>query len=75
MYLFSLAITTRKKKDPTRYTNPWTAYRRNLERFCTVSREKGAVPVLLSSIVRRNFNEHGTLEDTHGPYPLWLQLL
>ena len=58
-----------KSYDPRRYTNPWSAYRRNLERMCRETTGRGAHPVILSSIVRRNFNEEGTLEDTHGPYP------
>jgi len=58
-----------KYKDPKRYTNPWTGYRRNLEKFVKETLQKGAHPVILSSIVRRKFNEFGTLEDTHGVYP------
>ncbi len=58
-----------KDQDPSRYTNPWSSYRRNLERFVRETRARGAFPVLLSSIVRRKFNETGTLVDTHGPYP------
>lgn len=58
-----------KIKDPKRYTNPWTGYRRNLEKFVEETRAKGAYPILLSSIVRRKFNEEGTLIDTHGAYP------
>lgn len=58
-----------KYKDPSRFTNPWTAYRRNLEKFVTDARAKGAYPIILSSIVRRKFNEHGVLSDTHDVYP------
>ncbi|MFM1877283.1 MAG: hypothetical protein RLZZ241_149 [Bacteroidota bacterium] len=58
-----------KEQDPKRYTNPHTTYRQNLIKFVTEAREKGAVPVLFSSIARRNFNEAGTLIDTHGAYP------
>jgi lysophospholipase L1-like esterase len=58
-----------KAEDSTRYTNPYTGYRRNLERFVAESRARGATPVLFSSIVRRKFNASGTLEDTHGVYP------
>ncbi|MEL7589146.1 MAG: rhamnogalacturonan acetylesterase [Prolixibacteraceae bacterium] len=54
---------------PERYTNPYSSYRANLERYVTETRLKGAVPIILSSIVRRKFNEKGTLEDTHGAYP------
>lgn len=58
-----------KNKDPKRYTNPYTGYRRNLVKYFTETRAKGGVPVLFSSIVRRNFNESGVLEDTYGVYP------
>ncbi|AOW09760.1 rhamnogalacturonan acetylesterase [Flavobacterium gilvum] len=64
-----------KDKDSTRYTNPHTAYRHNLIRFVQESRAKGAIPVLFSSIVRRNFNENGVLIDTHGDYPLEARLV
>ncbi|MFH6767904.1 rhamnogalacturonan acetylesterase [Gaetbulibacter aquiaggeris] len=64
-----------KENDPNRYTNPHTAYRNNLIRFVLESREKGATPILFSSIVRRNFNESGTLVDTHGDYPLETRLV
>ena len=64
-----------KVKDPKRYTNPHTSYRNNLVKFVLEAREKGAIPVLFSSIVRRSFNEYGTLEDTHGVYPLEVRLV
>lgn len=64
-----------KVNDPNRYTNPHTAYRNNLIRFVLDARTKGAIPVLFSSIVRRNFNENGSLEDTHGQYPLEARLV
>lgn len=64
-----------KIEDSTRYTNPHTAYRYNLIRFVKESREKGANPVLLTSIARRNFNEKGVLVPTHGDYPLETRLV
>lgn len=64
-----------KFKAPTRYTNPHVGYRYNLIRFVKETRKKGAIPVLFSSIVRRNFNEYGTLIDTHGAYPLEVRLV
>ena len=64
-----------KFKDSSRYTNPHTTYRHNLIRFVMETREKGATPVLFSSIMRRNFNEQGTLVDTHGEYPLEARLV
>jgi acetyl esterase/lipase len=59
-----------KIEDSARYAAPYTAYRKNLERFVAETRAKGATPVLFTPIVRRKFNAQGTLEDTHGAYPL-----
>ena len=64
-----------KIKSPDRFTNPFTEYRHNLEKYVKETREKGATPILMSSIVRRNFNEHGTLVDTHGEYPLVVRMV
>ncbi len=58
-----------KIQDSTRYTEPFTSYRKNLERFVRETRAKGATPVLFTSIVRRKF-ENGMLTDTHGNYPV-----
>lgn len=58
-----------KYKDSTRYTNPTTIYKQNLIRFINESREKGAYPVLLTSIARRKYNEYGVFIDSHGLYP------
>lgn len=64
-----------KIKDPKRYTNPHTSYRNNLIKFVLETRAKGATPILFSSIARRNFNDEGTLVDTHGEYPLETRLV
>lgn len=64
-----------KIKNKDRFTNPFTGYRRNLEKYVKETREKGAKPVLFTSIVRRNFNEHGVLVDTHGDYPLVVRMV
>lgn len=58
-----------KKEDSTRYTDPQGSYRRNLERFVKESRDKGAIPMLFTSIVRRSFDANGALKATHGDYP------
>ena len=59
-----------KDYDSTRYTTPFGTYSENLERFVNGAREKGAQPILFTSIVRRKFAEDGTLADTHGDYPV-----
>ncbi len=58
-----------KSNDSLRFTNPYTGYRRNLIKFVNDSRNRGGIPVLFSSIVRRNFSDSGVLIDTHGVYP------
>jgi len=58
-----------KSEDTTRYTDPRTTFRRNLEGFVADARSKGAIPVLFTPIVRRKWDARGNLEDTHGAYP------
>jgi len=56
-------------KDRTdRYTPP-EDYRRNLIRFITEVREKKAIPVLLTPVMRRRFDKDGIFQDSHGEYP------
>jgi len=70
-YVFiQFAHNDEKTEDSTRYTAPFTAYRRNLERFVRETRAAGARPILFTPIVRRQWSAQGVLEDTHGLYPL-----
>ncbi|MEL6944672.1 MAG: rhamnogalacturonan acetylesterase [Bacteroidota bacterium] len=55
-------------KQDERFSTPET-YGENLIRYITETRTKGAQPVLLTSIVRRRFDEAGQFYDTHGKYP------
>lgn len=64
-----------KINDSARFTNPYTQYRANLERYVNETRAKGAHPILMTSIVRRNFNENGVLVDTHKEYPLVVRMV
>lgn len=73
--LIQFGHNDQKSKSPERYTNPYSGFRMNLVKFIEETREKGAHPILMSSIVRRHFNKEGTLCDTHGAYPfvtLWV---
>ena len=58
-----------KKNDTTRYTEPHSAYRANLLKFVNESREKGAIPVLITPVARRKFDKDNKLVATHGEYP------
>ena len=55
-----------KQHDPSRYASP-AQYADNLRRYVSEARTRGAVPVLLTSVVRRHFTD-GRLDDTHGTY-------
>jgi len=67
-YIFIQFGHNDSKPDTARFTRPFTTYKRNLEKYIKETEEKGAIPILFTSIVRRHFNEAGTLIDTHGDY-------
>ncbi len=58
-----------KKNDSTRYTEPHTAYKSNLLKFINDSKEKGAIPILITPVARRKFDKDNKLVNTHGEYP------
>lgn len=56
-------------KGPDRETNAQTTYWQNLARYVDEARAIGAEPVLVTSIVRRNFDPEGKLlADSLAPY-------
>lgn len=59
-----------EKADPARHTDPDTTYRENLSYFIREARSRGALPVLVTPIARRLFDEGGSfLPGSHGSYP------
>lgn len=56
------------KHKVDRYTPP-TEYKKNLLKFVSDTRDKGAIPVLVTPVVRRRFDEDGKFYDAHGEYP------
>lgn len=50
-----------------RYTTP-EDYRRNLERFVSESRLKGALPILITPVTRMRFDNEGMAQETHLEY-------
>ncbi len=56
-------------KGPERETDPATTYRANLIRYIDEARAAGAKPVLVTSIVRRVFDDAGKIKaDSLVPY-------
>jgi lysophospholipase L1-like esterase len=58
-----------KAENPAVYADARTGYPRNLSRFVSEARARGAHAVLLTPVARRRFAADGTLQDTHGAYP------
>ncbi|MBT2741217.1 rhamnogalacturonan acetylesterase [Bacillus sp. ISL-77] len=50
-------------------TQPFTTYQSYLTEYVIGAREKGAIPILVTSVHRRNFDEQGRLVNTLGDYP------
>ena len=57
-----------EKVGTDRYASP-EDYRKNLVRFIADVRQKKGIPVLLTPVMRRRFDEQGIFQDTHGEYP------
>ncbi len=57
------------EKEDERHTDPESTYPEHLWRYCAEALERGAQPVLLTSVERRFFTADGGLLYTHGEYP------
>jgi DNA sulfur modification protein DndE len=57
-----------KDQDTSRFAAANTDYRKNLTKFVQESRSKGGIPILVTPVMRRKF-ENGKFQDTHGDYP------
>lgn len=61
-------------EKPERHTEPYTTYTENLNVFIDAALDRGAVPVLLTPIPMRCWEE-GQLKDMHGEYPVAMRQL
>ena len=57
------------EKADDRHTDPWSTYQDYLMQYVTGARQRGARPVLLTSVERRSFDAAGNAKPTHGEYP------
>ena len=57
-----------KQSDPARYAAPDTDYQSLLKKFISDVRERGATPMLASSVCRRNFADDGSLKRDLADY-------
>ncbi|MFY2764686.1 rhamnogalacturonan acetylesterase [Arenimonas sp. MALMAid1274] len=66
--LIQFGHNDQSQNKPDRYT-PLSDYRANLARFVADVRARGAQPLLLTSVARREFDQAGRVRDSHGAYP------
>ncbi len=67
-YLIQFGHNDEPGKGPERETDPGTTYRQNMARYVDEARAAGAKAVLVTSLVRRLYNEDGTIRTTQTPY-------
>ena len=48
---------------------PYLSYKRDLEYLILESRKKGGIPILVTPMHRRSFDENSKVVNTHGEYP------
>ena len=68
LILIQFAHNDENEKKPERYAAPWTEYTENLRVFIRFARERKAIPILLTPICMRIWQD-GKLQPTHGEYP------
>jgi len=54
-------LDTDENDSTARGTNPWSLYQKYLKLYVNETREKGAIPVLFTPVVRRYFMDNGKL--------------
>ncbi len=69
-YLFIQFGHNDEKEDVERHTDPFTTYQKQLSYYIDYALNKGAIPILVSSIYRRKFINENTLDPVcHYDYP------
>ncbi len=67
-YLFIQFAHNDMKQQPPQF-GPFTSYKRYLKQYIDLARAKGGIPVLVTSMHRRRFDEQGKVENTLMEYP------
>jgi len=67
-YLIQFGHNDEPGKGPERDTDPSTTYRAYMSRYVDEARAIGAKPILVTSLVRRIYNEDGSIKTTQTPY-------
>lgn len=67
-YLF-IEFAHNDQKPGGNHLDPFTTYKQELKSYISEVRKKGGIPVLVTSMHRRNFDEQNRIINTLGDYP------
>ncbi len=67
-YLF-VEFAHNDQKQGSAHVEPFTTYKEQLKLYIAETRKRGGIPVLVSSMHRRNFDSTGHIVNTLGDYP------
>jgi lysophospholipase L1-like esterase len=68
-YLFIQFGHNDPKKQSDSYVEPFVGYKKYLKLFIDKARQNSVIPVLVTPMHRRHFDENGMIVNTHGDYP------
>ena len=57
------------EKEKGEGVGAFTTYKADLKRFVTGARKRGGIPVLVTPVQRRTFDQQGKVTNSHGDYP------
>src|SRR2546426_6975957 len=57
------------EKEKGEGVGAFTTYKADLKRFVAEARKRGGIPVLVTPVQRRTFDQNGKITDSHGDYP------
>lgn len=70
LFLIQFGHNDEKKEDPSRYAEAFGGYQENLKNMIDVARRRDALPLLITPVARRRFDEQGCFcPGSHGEYP------
>jgi lysophospholipase L1-like esterase len=67
-YLF-IQFGHNDEKEKGEGVGAFTTYKSDLKRFVDGARRKGGIPVLVTPVQRRTFDDNGKITNSHGDYP------
>ncbi len=68
-YMFIQFGHNDQKPEKSDYVEPFTGYKELLKFFIGEVRKHDAIPVLVTPMLRRRFDDNGKIINTHGDYP------